>query len=299
MSSSEDRAARAAPTSTEVEEHRASVEAAHAARVARLRSATGWLSLVGKAFLSRGTTTIGSAPDAGARLPAGAPPRIGTVHVEGDVVTFEAAPGVEVTCNGEPVTKRILRSDRDGPADALVASGFVLELMERGDVLALRIRDTRELPRPFAGIDRWPVDLGWRVRAKLLPYPEPRRVELDFEGATGAVADAFFAPGVLVFEHEGRELKLEPVFEDASRKRLFVLFRDATSGVESYPLGRFLYAPLPDEDGTVWLDFNLAMLPGCAFTAFATCPIPPRENRLDVPVRAGERAYLGSIDPGT
>jgi uncharacterized protein (DUF1684 family) len=279
----------------EVEEHRAAVEAAHAARVARLRSATGWLSLVGKALLAQGTTTIGSAPDAGARLPAGAPPRVGAVHVEGNVVTFEAAPGVEVTCEGERVTTRVLRSDRDGRADALVAGGFVLELMERGDALALRIRDTRELPRPFAGIERWPVDFGWRVRAKLVPYAEPRRIELDFEGAIGAVADAFFAPGVLVFEHGGRDLRLEPVYEDASRRRLFILFRDATSGVESYDLGRFLYAPLPDDNGTVWLDFNLAMLPGCAFTAFATCPIPPRENHLAIPVRAGERAYLGTL----
>lgn len=269
-----------------------SYEAEIAAREDRLRSAGGWLSLVGKAFLGQGTTTIGSAASAGARLPDGAPAFVGTLRVNGNVVEFDAAPGILVTCNDERVGKRTLRTDREGKADALDVDGFVLEIMERGDTLALRIRDTRELPRPFAGIERFPVDLAWRVDAKFVAFAEPRTVDLDFEGTSGAIADAFVSPGAVVFEHGGAEHRLETVYEDSSRRRLFILFRDATSGSESYGLGRFLYAPLPDADGRVVVDFNLAILPGCAFTTFATCPIPPRENRLTFAVRAGERNYL-------
>ncbi len=262
----------------------ASVEEAHAARVARLRSATGWLSLVGKTFFSQGTTEI--------VLPDGGAP-IGHLHLDGSVVRFDAASGAGVTVDGDPVASRVLRSDRNGKADALLARGFVLEVMERGDTFALRIRDTRVLPTPFAGIDRYPIDPSWKVDARLEAFAEPRTVDLDFEGATGAVADSFVSPGWVVFERGGAEPRIEAVYEDASRKRLFLLFRDATSGSESYGLGRFVYAPLPDESGRLTIDFNLAMLPGCAFTIFATCPIPPKENRLAIPVRAGEREYLG------
>jgi uncharacterized protein (DUF1684 family) len=272
-----------------------SVEQVRRAREARLRSATGWLSLVGKAFLGQGTTTVGSAPDAGARLPDGAPAHVGRLHVEGNTVRFEAADGVLVTCEGELVASRALRSDRNGKADSLVVSGFVMELMERGDALALRIRDTRVLPRPFAGIATFPIDPAWVVHARLVPHPERRMVDLDFEGAIGSVADSFVSPGWVVFAHLGKEHRLEAVYEDSSRRRLFVLFRDATSGVDSYGIGRFLYAPLPDQTGDVVLDFNLAMLPGCAFTAYATCPIPQRSNTLTIPIHAGEREYLGPL----
>jgi uncharacterized protein len=259
------------------------IEEAHTARVARLRSATGWLSLVGKTFLSPGATPV--------ELPDGAGV-IGTATLEGNVVRFDAADGASVMSGGEPVSSRVLQSDRHGKADALHANGFVLEVMERGDAFALRIRDTRELPRPYAGIERFPTDASWKIRARLEAYPEPRTVDIDFEGATGAIADRFVSPGVLVFDHSGTEHRLEAVYEDGSQKRLFILFRDATSGSESYGLGRFVYAPLPDENGEVVIDFNLAILPGCAFTVYATCPIPPRQNRLAIPVRAGEREYM-------
>ncbi|MDF2696296.1 MAG: hypothetical protein K0S65_4679 [Labilithrix sp.] len=259
------------------------IEQAHSARVDRLRSASGWLSLVGKTFLSPGATAV--------ELPGGAG-IIGTATLDGNVVRFEAADGAAVTSGGEPVASRVLQSDRHGKADALHAQGFVLEVMERGDAFALRIRDTRELPRPYAGIERFATDPTWKVRARLEAYAEPREIDIDFEGATGAIADRFISPGVLVFERDGGEHRLEAVYEDSSKKRLFILFRDATSGSESYGLGRFVYAPLPNAQGEVLIDFNLAILPGCAFTVYATCPIPPRQNRLAIPVRAGEREYL-------
>jgi len=238
------------------------VAAIHDARVARLRSGTGWLSLVDKVFLGQGLTRL--------RLPDGS--TTGDIFVEGRRVELAG---------------KVLRSDAAGRGEPVTVNGFVLELMERGDTLALRIRDHRELPRPFGALSRFPVDPTWRKPARLVPHASPRELVLDFEGATGSghVTDTFVSPGVLAFEHAGAEQRLEAVWEGAERKRLFVLFRDATSGTESYPTGRFLYAE-PD-----LIDFNLAMLPGCAFTDHATCPLPPPGNRLLIPVRAGERFY--------
>jgi uncharacterized protein len=247
------------------------IEAAHAARVSRLRSATGWLSLVDKIFLGQGMTKL--------RLPDGS--STGDIFVKGTHVELDG---------------RVLASDRHGRADAVNVNGFVLELMERGETLALRIRDHRELPRPFAGISRFAVDRSWRKRARLVSYPAEREVALDFEGATasGGVTDVFLSPGVLEFEHDGVAQRLEVVWEGETKTRLFVLFRDATSGQDSYALGRFVYADAPDAEGETNLDFNLAMLPGCAFSVYATCPIPPPQNRLSIAVHAGERVYEGT-----
>lgn len=246
------------------------IAAHHQRRVDRLRSGTGWLSLVDKVFLSPGTSEL--------RLPDGS--------VEGPLVVE----GTRVELGG-----RVLKSDKDGPADKVNINGFVVELMERGDSLALRVRDHRELPRPFAGIARFPVDVAWKKKARLERWDAPRKITLDFEGATagGGVTDTFTSPGRLVFTHEGQEHALEAVWEGHDEVRLMVLFRDATSGKDSYPLGRFVYADAPDENGTVVLDFNLAMLPGCAFSIYATCPIASKENKLSVEVRAGERFYEG------
>src|SRR5207253_11277578 len=113
----------------------------------------------------------------------------------------------------------------------------------------------RVLPRPFAGIARFPIDVAWKKDARLVRWPEPRKVVLDFEGATssGGVTDEFTSPGRLVFDHAGGEQSLEAVWEGHDDTRLMVLFRDATSGKDSYPLGRFVYADAPDENGRVVL----------------------------------------------
>lgn len=246
---------------------------AHEKRINRLRSGTGWLSLVDKIFLSDKTTEL--------KLPDGS--------IEGPLV-------VDVDKKRVELGGRLLKSDKEGRADAINVNGFVVELMERGDTLAFRIRDHRELPRPFAGISLFPVDPAWRKEARLERYETPRQVLLDFEGATvtGGVTDVFQSPGVVVFEHEGAEHRLEAVWEGADETRLMVLFRDATSGKESYPLGRLVYANAPETtDAPIVIDFNLAMLPGCAFSVYATCPIASKQNRLSIGVPAGERFYEG------
>lgn len=272
--------------------YEAELEAAHAARVARLRAPTGWLSLVGKIFLHEGAATLGADATCAARLPAG-PAVVGALTVRGTRVTLDVADGVEVSIAGEPIRSRVLRSDAGGAPDTLAVGDLLLQLMERGDTLALRVRDRRGATAPFPGIDRFPADLAWRKAARFEPHAPGARLHVEYEGAhEGDVSEEMACPGTVVFAHDGREERLEVLLEDGG-KRLYVPFRDATSGDESYESGRFLYAALPDAAGDVVLDFNQAMLPGCAFSAFATCPIPPKQNRMRVAIRAGERRYLG------
>jgi uncharacterized protein (DUF1684 family) len=252
------------------------VEALHAARVARLRSERGWLSLVGKIFLSKGEHALD--------LPDGT--RAGTLEIEASRVRFRAASGVDARIDGEKIEDRVLRSDANGRADALTIGGFVLELMERGDTLALRVRDVRELPRPFAGIDRFPLDPRYRVEARLVPHAT--RVTMLFEGAgEGTIEDSMSSPGILAFDLDGARVEMDALVESGG-SRLYIPFRDSTSGNETYGPGRFVYAKMAE---SVVLDFNTAMLPGCAFTNYATCPIPPPRNRLRVAIRAGEKSY--------
>jgi uncharacterized protein (DUF1684 family) len=152
--------------------------------------------------------------------------------------------------------------------------------------MGVRVKDPESpVRRGFKGLQWFPVDEGWRVNARFVPHQPPRTVELA--DVTGAV-QRLTAPGYVVFTHGGRELTLEPVLEEEGAKELFFIFKDQTSGRETYGAGRYLYAALP-QDGTVVIDFNKAYSPPCAFTRFATCPLPPRQNRLAVRVQAGEK----------
>jgi uncharacterized protein len=268
------------------------IDALHAARVARLRAPTGWLSLVGKIFLHEGDVRLGADEACGARLPSG-PPVVGTLTIARPRVTLDVAPGVEVLVDGAAVQTRELRTDAGGSPDTLTVGDLLLQVMERGDTLALRVRDRRGATEAFPGISRFAIDPTWRKVARFEPHAPGAQIHVEYEGAhEGDVSEEMACPGTVVFDVDGIEQRLEVLLEDGG-KRLYIPFRDRTNGVESYDTGRFLYTSLPDASGSVILDFNQAMLPGCAFTSFATCPIPPQQNRLQVSVPAGEKRFLG------
>lgn len=266
------------------------VEAFHRARVERLKSAEGWLSLVAKSFLEPGVTlAIGSGVACDVRLPRG-PEKIGTITLEDGIVRFVAERGVATIdgADAAQVKARELRTDAAGAPDRVRIGTMTLDVMQRGDTFAVRVRDPEAPSRVGLGrIDRYAIDPAWRVRARFVPAASPVREWVDFGSG---IADEMISPGTLEMDTPDGPLVLRALYEDAQRKRLFVLFRDGTSGVESYGLGRFLYAPLPDKD-VVEIDFNRAMLPGCAFNELATCPIPSPQNRTRVHVRAGEKNY--------
>jgi uncharacterized protein (DUF1684 family) len=170
----------------------------------------------------------------------------------------------------------------------LDVGSYTLIVIARGGRTGLRVRDRESAARRrFKGIAYFPASASYRFRARFVPFGTPRTATVV--NVLGDAVD-FVSPGQLVFELGGQEHRLDALYETAEKKDLWVIFRDRTSGGTTYPAGRYLHAPLP-RAGEVDLDFNLAYNPPCAFTAFATCPIPPRQNWLKVAIEAGEKDY--------
>ena len=269
----------------------AALDAWRAERVARLTAEDGWLALVGLLWLEPGDNAFGrGAGNALALDHPALPTRAGTFRVRDGRVTFRAAPGADVRLAGAPVRTAELASDRDGPPTVLERGPLRFFVIERAGRLAVRVRD-RDSPRrrEFAGLEHFPATGDWIVQARFEPHVPARRIPivnvLGYE-------DEMTSPGALVFEKDGREWRLDAILERPDARELFVMFADATSGRETYGAGRFLYTALP-HDGRVTLDFNRAYGPPCAFNLFATCPLPPEQNRLALRVDAGELKYAG------
>jgi uncharacterized protein len=258
----------------EGEAHRQQVERWRRAREGRLQSPAGWLSLVDRVLLDPGDN----------QLP------IGVFTLAGERVSFRARDGLAVTLAGQPVAAgRELRTDAGGVPDRLDGGGRSYEVIRRGDVFAVRVKDPRAPALVgFRGLDHFPIDPAFRVVARFTRFDPPRTTRHTLDIGEGAVR---VVPGVAAFTLGGQACTLEPVIDEDGR-RLFIVFGDHTNRDRSYPGGRFLYADLPAGDQLV-LDFNLAFNPPCAFTAFSTCPAIPAANRLALAVTAGERRYQG------
>lgn len=269
-----------------------------AERVAALKGEQGWLALAGLHWLAEGEQRLGSGSDADLGFPAGAPAQIGTLTLRGGEVRLRIAAGVDARVDGRPITDQVLRSDADPdrPADRVQIGGrFTFLILVRGERLALRLYDA-EAPgrREFAGLDGFPHDPAWRIEARFEPFTPPRRI--DHPTVLGTVQPAEI-PGVAIFTVDGVERRLTPILEHGpTGDELLFVFRDQTSGDETYAAGRFLAADMP-QDGRLVLDFNRAHNPPCAFTPYATCPLPLPENRLALRIPAGEKTYTGAHAP--
>lgn len=258
---------------------------------AELLKPDGWTSLIGLHWLQLKAHYIGSSPGSGIRLAMG-PPRMGLIEQQNGRVYFTPESGVALTVNGMPLATKIeLQNDHD-PAPTLI--GFddgrgALTLIKRGERLALRVKHADAPSRThFAGLEYWPMDPGWRIEGRFVPNPPGKTLPIvDMVGNTTGTPN----PGAVEFERDGKPYRLEAL-DDGSGK-LFFIFVDRTSGHGSYPAGRYLYVSRPGIDGRIVLDFNRAENPPCAFTPYATCPLPPPENRLvDLSIAAGEMAYV-------
>jgi uncharacterized protein (DUF1684 family) len=267
-------------------------------RLAGLRSETGWLSLVGLFWLEPGENRFGSDPsNAIALTSAGIPGKAGSFVLKDGRVRLEPAPGSGITKNGAPATAGEIASDENGKPDVLKLGSVTMTIIKRGDKLGVRAKDPNAATRrDFRGIETFPPDPAWRIEAKYTPYAEPKT--LNIPTVLGTV-EPMKAPGRVTFRipgakagEQGPEVSLEPVLEGDDATELFFIFRDTTSRKETYPPGRFLYTDLP-KDGRVIIDFNRAYNPPCAFTPFATCPLPPKGNVLLVRIPAGEKNYEG------
>jgi uncharacterized protein len=275
----------------------AAVEAWRAKRIARLEAPDGWLSLVGLEWLDEGVNKLGSAADAGVHFPDKVPATLGTITRHEATLTLEPAPGADLTIDGKPVVGKVtLASDDSEGGPTVVSHGSIaFFVIHRGDRWAVRIKDSESpVRKSFHGIDHYPLRGDWLVRARF--EPSAKGTTIPVPNILGSVEDAD-SPGVVVFTHEGHEVRLQAI--DEGDGRLFLVFGDATNGKGTYGGGRFLYAdpPKPGET-TVLVDFNQAYNPPCVFTPYATCPLPPKTNKLPFAVEAGEKLWDGYHHPG-
>lgn len=259
----------------------------HQKRIENLTSPDGWLALVGLHWLKEGDNTFGSAADNHLVFPAGTPARIGTLQLKGGKVTLSVAPGVPLLKDGQPFSTGPLRPEVEGREDVLSLGTLRFYLIRRGEQFGIRVKDSEaEARKKFHGIPTYPVSAAWRIEGRFEPANPPRKVPVP--NVLGMV-EQLDSPGTVVFTVNGQEYRLEPVQEPGSTQ-LFIIFGDLTNRTDTYGAGRFLYSDLP-KDGKVVLDFNRAYNPPCAFSPYATCPLPPPQNRLKVRVEAGEKRY--------
>jgi uncharacterized protein (DUF1684 family) len=259
-------------------------------REARLKADDGWLTVAGLFWLHEGENRFGCDPSLEIVLPAGsAPDRAGSFELKSGRTTVRLEPGVRALVGGRALTEpRVLHSDAAGQPDVLEMQRLSLYLIERGGQFAIRLKDKEAAARrEFTGLHWYDVSESYRVEARWVQYPEFRPVRLP--NVLGKM-ETMPSPGYAAFSLGGTALRLDGVLEDPRAEELFFILKDQTSGKETYGGGRFLYAALP-KAGKVVLDFNKAYNPPCAFTAYATCPLPPRQNWLPVRIEAGEKAY--------
>ena len=265
-------------------------------RAANLQVPEGWLSLIGLEWLKEGDNSVGSAADNKIQI-AKAPPHLAVVRLEkaGGLRLVAPSGGFpkEMLVDGHPAQEQALLSDDSANRSKLSLGGLTIIVIHRDERYGLRIKDAQAPTRVgFHGLHWYPPNAAYRVHAKWIPYNPPKMIDVPtILGTTGKMP----APGVAEFTIDGQVYRLEPVLEDPSDTDLFFIIRDATSKTTTYGAGRFLYTDLPDhgvsQPGELWLDFNHLENPPCAFTPYATCPLPPTQNRLTVAIPAGEQRY--------
>lgn len=274
------------PASAPVEAaYLAEVEAWRTTRIENLTSPTGWLTLSGLFWLKEGDNFFGGAEENELVFPGDTPDRMGKIILRQDSVWLENSGGLPITVGGETVTSLGLSNQ---------ASPLILEykslswfLLKRGGKYGIRLRDSlHEARAHFSTIEHYPVHPDGKVSAKLIKSDTPDTLlmknVLDME-------IPYPTEGKLVFEWEGQEHSISVL--DGGEEEYFLIFADETTGSETYPAGRYLYTPKADKDGMTYIDFNTAYNPPCAFTEFATCLLPPPENRIAAAIRFGEKDY--------
>jgi uncharacterized protein (DUF1684 family) len=264
-------------------------------RARKLSAPDGWLTLVGLEWLKPGRNSVGLAADNQIRLKGHAPDHLGVIEVDGGQLRLLAPDGgfpKNVLLNGQPAQEGPLEPD-DAQASLLSTENLSLVVLHRGDRFALRIKDALSPTRTeFKGLNWYPAEAKYRMTAKWIPFV-PAHTE-KIPTVIGTTLD-MPAPGLAEFTLDGKTIQVEPVLEDPKAKELFFILRDATSHTTTYQASRFLYADFPDhgldQPGTVVLDFNRLQNPPCAYTPYATCPLPPYINRLAISIPAGEKRY--------
>ena len=260
-----------------------------------LAAPDSWLTLIGLEWLKPGVNSVGSATESQIRVPAKAPAHIGLLTVSANTLQLLAPTGgfpPDLTIDGSPAREGLLAAD-DAKPSTIAWHGLTMVVLHRGNRYALRIKDADSPTRTnFHGLNWYPPDPHFRVAARWIPYNPPHTEKIPT--VIGTVL-SLPSPGVAEFTLDGKTLRLEPVIEGDDQSILFFILRDQTSQTTTYEAARFLHTGLPDHGlarpGLLELDFNKLENPPCAYTPYATCPLPPDQNRLPVTLEAGEQRY--------
>ena len=270
-------------------------------RLASLTKDDGWLTLVGLFWLNEGENKFGSDPKNAVVLPRDKAPGVaGSLWLENGRVRLVARPDSAIDVAGpteakrtNPITALDLKDDNDDNGPTILKLGTLLiNIIKRGERIGVRVKDTESRTRrEFKGLEYYPIDPRWRIEAHFEPYQPAKAIPIT--NVLGMTDDEA-SPGALAFEVDGKTYRIDPILEKGETD-LFVMIADETTGKETYGAGRYLYVSPPDATGKVVIDFNKTYSPPCAFTNFATCPLPPRQNHLPFRVDAGEKKYTGTV----
>lgn len=254
---------------------------------AEIKDENGWLTVAGLFWLKDGTNSIGAGSGFDIELTENFKGKFGVIEFNNGAATLKVENGVEALNEGKQISSIELVSDEKGKPSVIQTGSQTFYLIKREDRFGIRLKDKNSKERVnFKGLKWFPINEKYKIEARFEAFSEPKEVLIpNVLGGNFKMK----SPGVLRFKLNGKKYSLEPVLEVGSDE-LFIIFRDATSRTETYGAGRFLYAKKA-VDGKVVLDFNKAENPPCAFTPFATCPLPPPQNRLDVKIKAGEKRY--------
>ncbi len=265
-------------------------------RVHKLQAPDGWFSVVGLDWLVAKDTSFGSAPDNHIHLGGSSDAHLGIFHLEnGSVHLLPPASGFPagLRVNGQPAQTQILAADDSKNPTKLTDGTLTMFLIRRGDRIGLRTKDSQAPARlNFHGLHWYAPNPAYVIHARWIPYPQPKTEQVPtILGTTTPMQ----APGIAEFSLNGQTYRLEPVLEDPADTSLFFIVRDTTSSTKTYGAGRFVYTSFPDHGlknpGELLIDLNKLVNPPCAYIPYATCPLPPKQNRLQVALPVGEQRY--------
>ena len=292
-------------TAIDAAAHRSEIQKWQTDRLASLTKDDGWLTLVGLFWLNEGENKFGSDAKNSVVLPKDKAPGVaGSLWLEKGHVRLSARPESKISVaapndvaanrpDNKPLTSLELKDDNDDNGPTILELGSLLiNVIKRGDRVGVRVKDTESRTRrEFKGLEYYPIDPKWRIEARFEPYQPAKAIPIT--NVLGMTDDET-APGALAFEVNGKTYRIDPILEKGETD-LFVMIADETTGKETYGAGRYLYVSPPDASGKVVIDFNKTYSPPCAFTNFATCPLPPKQNHLPFRVDAGEKKYAGTV----
>lgn len=265
----------------------------HQNRIESLKKKDSWLSLAGLFWLEEGENSFGSDNSNDIIFPKSKSSEfMGWFDLNEGIVSVRLRDGINITSDNKPVTEMILQNDNTGKPSILRYKSLSWFVIKRQDKYGIRLKDSEnpEFDR-FKGIERYDVDLNWKVEAKFHAYNPIKKIEIPT--IIGTILEEP-SPGYLEFKIKEKTFQLDPT-GNINSKKMFLIFADQTNGKDTYGAGRFLSIDFPHPDSTIYIDFNKAYNPPCAFTKYATCPLPPKQNQLAIEVTAGEKNYAHAM----